>query len=80
MNNLTSGEYPWGYDANSLVYKGLEFANAENEHSILNEAKIFCGELEKCTDDLYDVNIYNEYIVKNSNQVRIDYVVKLKKL
>lgn len=79
MNNLTNGEYPWEDDANSLVYEGRQFAIAKNEHRILNEAKIFCGKLEKRTVSIYDHDIYNEYIVKNANQVRIDYIIKLKK-
>lgn len=79
MNKLTDGKYPWEDDTNSLVYEGRKFANTKDEHRVLNNAKIFNGELKKCTDVIYGLDIYNEYIVKNENQVRIDYVIKLKK-
>lgn len=79
MDKFKDGENPWE-DANSLVYDGSRYANANNKHLILDGAKISCGKLERSTDCIKGHDIYNECIVKNANLVRIDYIIKLKKV
>lgn len=68
----------WDADSDSIFCLGKQFTSSRDADLDLNGAKIFCGKLDEKTDNPVDrYSLYNEYVVRHENQVKIEYIVKL---
>lgn len=70
----------WNEDSDSIYCLGKEFSSSRDDEMDFNGAKIYSGKLAEKTDNLVDrYSLYNEYVVRNKNQVIIEYIIKLEK-
>lgn len=73
----------WNEDSDSLFCSGSAFSSSRENERDLNGAKIYCGNLAEKTDfhkySIHKYSLYNEYVVRNKNQVSVEYIVKLEK-
>lgn len=73
--------YEWENGVNSIFFKGELFSNipkiklSDNE----SEAISYIGDLTALDKKWLKFKQYNEYIIRNENQVRMDYIIKLNK-
>lgn len=83
MPYLKHGQkYPWedGYD--SLFFRSKIYPESRNAKQYINGVPIYCGQMPTYSIEDYDFHRYeryNEYIVKNANQIKIDYIIQLRK-
>lgn len=69
----------WDADSDSIFCLGKQYKSSRDADCDLNGAKIFAGQLEEKANFTVDqYSLYNEYVVRNENQVKIEYIVKLK--
>lgn len=71
-------EYPWESDSDSLFAEGEKYSNVTDNHETLDGAKIYCGAIQK-TEIREKLYFYNRYVIRKTDQVRIDYIVEFKK-
>lgn len=72
--------FDWNEDVDSIYCLGKEFSSARNDEKELDGAKIFCGKLDKKTNDsAHRYSLYNEYVIRNKNQAIVEYIIKLEK-
>lgn len=64
-----------GYD--SGFQPGRLCTGTRTEDATLNDAKIYCGKIEDWTDECDVRSAYDNYILSNENQVKVEYVLKL---
>lgn len=69
----------WEDDADSIFCLGEKFSTSMDAEEDLNEAKIYCGQLGERQPEHHGYSLYNEYVVRNKQQVIVDYILKLVK-
>lgn len=70
----------WEDDSDSIFCQGKQFSSSRDNEKDLNGIQIYCGQLTDKTDNPIDrYSLYNEYVVRNKNQVIVDYIIKLEK-
>lgn len=69
----------WEDDADSIFCLGEKFSTSIDAEEDLNEAKIYCGQLGERKPEHHGYSLYNEYVVRNKQQVIVDYILKLVK-
>lgn len=74
-------EYPWTDGFDSLSLKGRKHFETKFKERILNGCNMYFGKLgRRSIDDDAKYDLYNRYLVKNEDQVRIDYLIKVRKV
>lgn len=69
----------WDDGFDSIYCLGQKFTSSRDAEEDLNGAKIYCGQLgERKTGD-YGYSLYNEYVIRNKQQVSVEYIIKLVK-
>lgn len=76
---LQNGEqFEWDADSDSIFCLGKQYKSSRDADFDLNGAKIYGGQLEEKTYNPVDrYSLYNEYVVRHPNQVKIEYIAKL---
>lgn len=70
----------WNDDTDSIYCPGKDFSSVRDDARDLNGAKIYCGKLVELTGDPFDrFSLYNKYVVRNKNQVIVEYIIKFEK-
>lgn len=78
----TNQQLQWNEKSDSIFCPGKQFTSSRDDQCDLNDVKIYCGQMTERTgihlSDRYA--LYNEYMVRNENQVQIEYLLKLELL
>lgn len=69
----------WPDDADSIYVLGGKFSSSRSVDEDFNQAKIYCGQLGDKHSEEYGYSLYNEYVVRNKQQVMVEYILKLEK-
>lgn len=69
----------WEDDIDAIFCKGEKFSSSTDAEEDLRGAKIYCGQLGERKPEDHGYSLYNEYVVRNKQQVLIEYIMKLKK-
>lgn len=69
----------WEDGIDSIFCKGEEFSSSTDVDEDFKGAKIYCGQLGERKPEHHGFSLYNEYVVRNKQQVLIEYIMKLKK-
>lgn len=73
--------FHWDEATDSIYCLGNKFSSSRDDEKDLNGAKIYSGKLgEKTYNSAHRYSLYNEYVVRNKNQVMVEYIVKLEKI
>lgn len=69
----------WQDNANSIYCLGEMFSTSRDAEETINGIKIYCGQLGERMSYDRGYSLYNEYVVRNKQQVSVDYILKLEK-
>lgn len=68
----------WESDVDSIFCLGEKFSSSRDDEEDFNGAKIYCGQLDERKPEDHGYSMYNEYVVRNKQQVNVEYIIKLK--
>ncbi|XP_055308483.1 uncharacterized protein LOC129572536 [Sitodiplosis mosellana] len=69
----------WEAGVDSIFCSGEKFSSSTDEEDDFKGAKIYCGQIGERKPEDHGYSLYNEYVVRNKEQVIVEYIIKLEK-